>query len=182
MQLQKCVLRYLKGTKNHGLKYVHNEDNRLIGYTDSDWGGSLDDGKSTSGYVFFLGTNAISWSSKKQKTTALSSTEAEYVSATEASCEAVWLRRILADLEQVQNDPTIIYCDNKSAIAMTENPVFHSQTKHIKLRYHFIRDLVQEEEIRLDYIGTNEQVADMLTKSVSSNKFAYFRDQMRITN
>ena len=79
----KRVLRYLKGTKNHGLKYVHNEDNRLIGYTESDWGGSLDDGKSTSGYVFFLGTNAISWSSKKQKTTALSSTEAEYVSATQ---------------------------------------------------------------------------------------------------
>ena len=83
--VEKRFLRYLKGTKSHGLKYVYNEDNRLIGYTYSDWGGSLDDGKSTSGYVFFLGTNAISWSSKKQKTTRLASTEAEYVSSTDTS-------------------------------------------------------------------------------------------------
>ena len=106
-----------------------------------------------------------------------------FLQQTHHVCEAVWLRQILFDLEQAQNEPTIIYRDNNSAIAITENPIFHSQTKHIKLRYHFIRNLVlQKEEIRLDYIGTNEQVADILTKSVSSNNFAYFRDQLRITN
>ncbi|XP_057246814.1 secreted RxLR effector protein 161-like [Beta vulgaris subsp. vulgaris] len=109
------------------------------------WAGSIDDRKSTSGYVFQLGTKTISWSSKKQATIALSSAEAEYVAATSAACEAVWLRRILDDLQQTSEEPTTIYCDNMSAIAMTKNPVFHSRTKHIEIRHHFIRELVDKQ-------------------------------------
>lgn len=101
--------------------------------------------------MFQLGTKAISWSSKKQATVALSSTEAEYVAATSAACEAVWLRRILDDLQQTSEEATTIYCDNMSAIAMTKNPVFHARTKHIELRHHFIRELAEKKEIELQF-------------------------------
>lgn len=158
------------------------QDNNLAGFTDSDWAGSIDDRKSTSGYVFCIGSKIISWSSKKQKTIALSSAEAEYIAATDAACEAVWLRRILGDLQQKQMDPTIIYCDNMSAIAMTKNPVFHARTKHIKLRHHFIRSLVGNEEMQLKFVNTNEQLTDGFTKAVSSEKLEQFKSYFRITN
>ncbi|KAK6163847.1 hypothetical protein DH2020_000711 [Rehmannia glutinosa] len=128
----KRILRYLR-TRKFGIKYVKEKENELVGYTDSDWAGSLDDRKSTSGYVFCLGSKIISWASKKQKTISLSSAEVEYIAATDAACEAVWLRRILSDVQQSQDDPTTILCDNMSAIAMTKNPVFHARSKHIEL-------------------------------------------------
>ncbi|KAL5726897.1 hypothetical protein ACHQM5_000142 [Ranunculus cassubicifolius] len=178
----KRILRYLQGTKNYSLKYAKEEDNKLAGFTDSDWAGSIDDRKSTSGYVFCLGSKVISWSSKKQQTIALSSAEAEYIAATEATCEATWLRRILADLQQKEEAPTTIYCDNKSAIAMTKNPVFHSRSKHIEIKHHFIRDHVSKGEIQLEYVNTNDQLADIFTKTITTDKFNYFRDRLKITN
>lgn len=105
----------------------------MITYADSDWAGSKGDHKSTYGYVFFLGSNVICCNSKKQKSVVLSSLEAEYITATDATCEAIWLRRLLSDLQQVLKEPTIVYCDNMSTIAMTKNHVFHSRTKHIEL-------------------------------------------------
>ena len=131
------------------------KDSKLVGYTDSDWAGSIDDHKSSSSYLFCLGTKLISWSSKKQKTVALSSAEAEYIAATNAACEAVWLRRILSNMQQSEETTTIIHSDNMSTIAITKNPVFHSRTKHIELHHHFIRKLVQE-EIQLKFVNTNE--------------------------
>ena len=116
----KRILRYIKGTKSYGIMYESEADYKLIGYTDSDWAGSIDDRRSTSGYVFQLGSKSISWSSKKQATVALSSSEAEYVSATSAACEAVWLRRILKDLQQKIEDATTIYCDNMSAVTICQ--------------------------------------------------------------
>ncbi|XP_074558519.1 secreted RxLR effector protein 161-like [Curcuma longa] len=178
----KRVLRYLKGTKKMGIKYVKEVQCKLTGYTDSDWAGSLDDRKSTSGYLFCLGSNAISWSSKKQRSVALSSAEAEYVDATDAACEAIWLRRLLKDLQQVQEQPTVIHCDNMSAIAMTKNPVFHSRTKHIELRHHFIRDVVNKGEINLEFVRTDAQCADFLTKAVHVEKFQKARDMLKIAN
>lgn len=132
--------------------------------------------------VFFLGTKAISWSSRKQKIVALSSEEADYVLASDAACEAIWLRRILHNVEQVEKGPTTIFYDNISTIAMTKNPIFHSRTKHIELRHHFIRDLVQDGEVFLKFINTNEQVADIFTKSVSTEKFTKFKGNLGITN
>ena len=152
----KRILRYIQGTKGYGIRYTQEKEAQLVGYTDSDWAGAIDDRKSTSGHVFFLGSKVISWSSKKQSTVALSTAEAEYISATSAACEAVWIRRILADLHQEQNTPTNLYCDNMSTIAMTKNPVFHSRSKHIELRHHFIRKLVEDGEIELKFCGIDE--------------------------
>ena len=144
---------------------------------DSDWVGSLDDRKSTSGYIFCLGSNVIAWNSKKQKTVALSSAEAEYIAATDAACEAIWLRRLLSDLQQKIEEPIVICYDNMSTIAMTKNPVFHARTKHIELRHHFIRDLVSEGEIQLEFISTNDQPADVLTKAATVDKIKWFKKQ-----
>ena len=152
----KRVLRYLKGSLKLGLKYGKDSEFTLTGFTNSDWAGSINDRRSTSAYIFCLGKSTISWCSRKQNTVALSSTEAEYTSATEAACEGVWLRKLLNDLGRKQEGSTTIYCDNMSAIALTNNPVFHARSKHIDLRHHFIRDLVQKEEIQLEFISTNE--------------------------
>ena len=153
----KRVLWYLKGSLKLGLKYDKDSKFTLTGFTDSDWAGSTDDRRSTSAYIFCLGKGTISWCSRKQNTVALSSTEAEYTSATKASCEEVWLRKLLNDLGLKQEGPTTIYCDNMSVISLTKNPFFHARSKRIELRHHFIRDLVQKEEIQLEFISTNEQ-------------------------
>ena len=131
---------------------------RLVGYTDADWAGHKADRRSTSGFVFSLGSGAISWSSKKQPTVALSSTEAEYRGATMAACEAVWLKRILKDLAP-------LYCDNMSSIYLARNPVFHARTKHIKVHYHFIRERVLASDVDLQPINTNLQTVYIFTKA-----------------
>ena len=166
----------------YGIWYSKAFKFRLCGFTDSDWAGSLDDRRSISANVFNLGSGVITWSSKKQATVALSTSEAEYVAATSATCQAIWLRRVLAELQQEQEGPTEIFCDNKATISMTRNPTFHSRTKHIELRHHFIRDLVANEEIVLKYCSTNEQLADILTKTLSKEKFCYFRGLLGVCN
>jgi hypothetical protein len=109
---------------------------------------------------------------------ALSSTEAEYMAASMASCEAIWLRKLLAGLFDQELDPTVIYCDNQSCIKLSENPVFHDRSKHIEIRYHFIRDRVQKGAVKLQYIPTDQQVADILTKPLAKGKFEAFRDKL----
>jgi len=109
----------------------------------------MDERKSTSRYLFQLGSKAISWSSKKQATTVLSTVEAKYIAVVSATCEAVWLRRIQDDLHQGNKEPTTLFCDNMLTIAMTRNPVFHSRSKHIEIRHHFIRELMDKKEIKL---------------------------------
>ena len=178
---EKKVLRYLKGSLKHGLKYGKDSEFTLTCFTDSDWAGSTNDRRSTSAYIFCLGKSTISWCSRKKNTVALSSTEAKYASAIEAACEGVWLRKLLNDLGWKEDGPTTIYCDNMSAIALTKNPIFHATSKHIELRHHFIRDVVQKEEIQLEFISTNEQPADMLTKPITTEKFLKFRDMFRLT-
>ncbi|GKC32580.1 hypothetical protein Tco_1039874 [Tanacetum coccineum] len=164
------VLRYLAGTKNYGICFRKTKDFSLQGFTDSDWAGSIEDRKSTSDNCFVLGTGAISWSSKKQATVALSSTEAEYVAACASACQAVWLRGILSDLGQQQSRATSIKCDNQSAVMLSRNPVLHGRTKHIDIKHHYIRELIANEEIQLDTCRTDEQVADLLTKSLPQMK------------
>eukprot|EP00253_Pinus_taeda_P013986 PITA_13986 len=134
----KKVLRYLKGTVNLGIMYTDESDVVLTGFSDSDWAGNPDDRRSTSGYAFHIGSGVVSWSSKKQPTVSLSSTESEYKALTNATCEAIWLWRILADLEEAQSGATCINCDNQSAIKLAHNPVYHVRTKHVELQYHFI--------------------------------------------
>eukprot|EP00253_Pinus_taeda_P009712 PITA_09712 len=163
-QATKRILRYVKGTKRLGILYTTSECSNLIGYTDSDWAGSVDDWKSTSGYVFHMGSGAISWISKKQPIVALSTAKAEYVAATAAACRAVSMRRMLRSLGQEHVKATVIFCDNSSAIALSKNSVSHKRTKHIDTRFHYIRELVSNGEIVLEHCRTQEQFADILTK------------------
>ncbi|KAG6516431.1 hypothetical protein ZIOFF_026896 [Zingiber officinale] len=146
----KRVLRYVQGTTDLGLSFQKNHALNLVGYCDSDLGGSLDDMKSTSGYCFSFGSAIFSWVSKKQQSVAQSSAEAEYISASVATSQAIWLRKILADLGHHQIEGTVLHCDNKSAIAMAKNPVHHNRTRHIALKHHFIRQAIEDKEIQLD--------------------------------
>ena len=148
--------------------------------THSDFAGSLNDRKSTSGHVFHLGTNLISWASNKQPILSISFVEAEYVAATSASCQAVWLRRILKDMSHTEKDPTPIFYDNTSAIALSKNHVFHKKRKHIDTRFHFIRELVNNGDIALQLCGSQDQLADIFTKPLGKSVFDFQRQHLGI--
>eukprot|EP00253_Pinus_taeda_P007274 PITA_07274 len=174
-QATKRILRYVNGTKRFGILYSSSESFMLTGYNDNDWARSVDDRKSTSGYVFHMGSGAISWASKKQPVVSLSTTEAEYVAATASNIQAVWLRRVLRDLCHAQENGTTIYCDNSSAIALSKNSVFHKRTRHINTKFHFICELVNNGEIVLQHCRTEDQLADILTKPLAKKRFNHFR-------
>ena len=174
-QAAKRILRYVKGTKRFGIFYTTSENSELIGYTDSDWVGSIDDRKSTSSYVFHMGSGAISWSSKKQPIVALSTAKAEYVAATTVACQAVWMRRMLKKVCQEQIKGTVIHYDNSSTIAISKNSVFHKRKKHIDTKFHFIHELVSNGEIVLQHCRTEDQFADILTKPLAQNSFNKFK-------
>ena len=176
----KHMLHYLAGTMDFGLDYRRSEGIRLVVYKNSNWADSVADRKSTFGCCFNLGSTAVSWFNQKQKSVALSSVEAEYMAASLASCEALWPRKLLVNLFGQELRPTVIYCDNQSCIQLSENPVFHDRSKHIEIRYHFIRDYVQRGAAMLRYISTNERVADILTKSLGWGKFVFFRDKLGV--
>ena len=132
--------------------YIQRLENfELIRYTDNFWARSINDRKSTSGYIFHMGLGAISWASQKQPIVALSIAEAEYVVATTTTCQAIWMRRMLRSLCHEQVKCTTIYYDNSSAIALSKNSVFHKITKHIDAKYHYIRELVNNREIVLQH-------------------------------
>eukprot|EP00253_Pinus_taeda_P013507 PITA_13507 len=143
-----------------------------------DWAGSSVDQKSTFGYCFDIGLGMTSWCSRKQKSVALSSSEAGYMAASIVSCEAIWLRKLLVNLFRRNMEATKIMCDNQSCIKLSENPVFHDRSKHIDIRYHFVRDCAQRGAVQLSYTPTGEQVADILTKALGKSKFDYFREKM----
>jgi hypothetical protein len=175
--LVKRILRYIHGSLSHGLTFDRNVKNpmTLVGYSDSDWGGDMQDRSSTSAYLFMFCGTSISWASKKQSTIALSSTEAEYVAASLATTEAVWLRSLLHDLGYPQLEATTIFEDNQSCIALAKNPVFHTRTKHLDIKAHFVRQKVQTNEISLQYCSTEDMVADMLTKPLAKTKLHKLR-------
>ncbi|KAD5961972.1 hypothetical protein E3N88_13445 [Mikania micrantha] len=162
----KWLLRYLKGTSKMGLCFK-GKDTVLRGYTDADLGGCKESYKSTTGYVFSVGGTAVSWMSRLQRSVALSTTEVEYMAAAEASKELIWLKNFLEELGKKQPDSPL-YCDNQSAIHLGKNPVFHGKTKHIQLRYHFIRGLISDGTLMLEKIRGTDNPADMLTKTKTS--------------
>ena len=176
----KRVLRYIKGTLDHGLKFTYSDSFSLHGYTDADWAGCTDSRKSTSGSVFQLGNSTVSWSSKKQSIVALSSTEAEYVALCSASQEVVWLRNLLKDIGFPQLNATLVYEDNQGAMCLAKNPKAHSRTKHIDIKYHYTRELVAKKILTIKYIPTGEMIADTLTKGLPKPKFQKFRSAMGI--
>ncbi|PIL25828.1 transcription factor [Ganoderma sinense ZZ0214-1] len=170
----KRVLRYLKGSRELWLVYGTNNEG-LRGYSDADWGSSTEHRHSISGYVFTLDGGAISWSSKKQNVVALSSTEAEYIALTHATKEAIWLRYVLSDIlhPELATFPVRLHSDNRSAIALAKDNAFHSRTKHIDIRFHFIREAVDNRDIVLEHRRTEDMPADLFTKALPRAKLEH---------
>ncbi|WCJ34767.1 Retrovirus-related Pol polyprotein from transposon TNT 1-94 [Euphorbia peplus] len=177
----KRVLRYVKGTLNFGLVYKEGRGNYLLsGFSDSDLAGNIDDRKSTGGMAFYLDDRLITWISQKQRCVALSSCEAEFMAATAAACQGIWLQRVLSQISDMKAGPVILYIDNRSAIDLAKNPVFHGRSKHIDVRYHFIRECVEQGLIVIKHVSTNEQKADILTKALSAIKFEKMRNLLGV--
>ncbi|KAK9053340.1 hypothetical protein SSX86_029973 [Deinandra increscens subsp. villosa] len=174
----KHIIRYIKGTVKYGLLYKSGERGDLQGYSDTNHMMDTDDGRSTSGDVFFYNKSLVSWHSQKQKTVALSSCEAEFMAATTAACQALWLAGFLEELTGKKNGPVKIYVDNKSAIALMRNPVFHGRSKHINLKFHFIRECIDRGQIEVEFVRGDQRKADGLTKSLARNRFAEMRLQL----
>ncbi|GAU22886.1 hypothetical protein TSUD_376970 [Trifolium subterraneum] len=164
----KRIMKYIKGTIDHGILMPSQKSTKgaisVHGYSDSDWGGDQDDKKSTAGYLFMLGGALICWSSKKQGIVALSSCEAEYVAASYAACQAVWIEMLLKELLINNAVKVKLLVDNKSAIDLANHPMSHGRSKHIERRYHFLRDQVNRENLELEYCKSEIQLADILTK------------------
>ncbi|KAJ9550150.1 hypothetical protein OSB04_014195 [Centaurea solstitialis] len=168
----KRIFRYLKGTINLGLWYPKGSGYELTGYTDADHGGCKLDRKSTTGHIQFLGDKLVSWASKKQNCVSLSTAEAEYVAAASCCSQIIWMRTQLRDYG-FKFDKIPIYCDSKSAIAISCNPVQHTKTKHIDIRYHFIKDHVEKGTIELYFVNTEFQLADLFTKALDEKRFNF---------
>jgi hypothetical protein len=178
----KHILRYVKGTQSFGCFFRKKREApmQLCGYSDSDHAGDVDDRKSTSGVIFYLNSSPVSWTSQKQKVVALSSCEAEYVAAASAACQGVWLRRLLASLTGVEAEQVTLKVDNESAIALIKNPVHHDRTKHIDIKYHYIRDCVENGSTVVEHVRTGDQLADILTKPLGRVKFLELRDRIGV--
>ena len=178
MTAAKRILRYLKGTSNVGLVYRYLEDDNLKAYSDANWASDIDDRRSTSGCVVMLAGGAISWHSKKQPCVALSTAESEYIALSATTQEVVWLRRLLACLGVSTGRPTEVFEDNQGTIAISHNPVNHSRSKHIDIRYHYVRKAIENKEIALTYCPTKEMIADTLTKPLPKGQFLKLRDDI----
>ncbi|KAK7579919.1 hypothetical protein V9T40_000548 [Parthenolecanium corni] len=174
----KKILKYLQGTVEYGLFYQ--PEGNLEGYSDADFAGDTQDRKSTSGYVFqFCGT-AISWASRKQRLVVLSTTEAEFVAASEASREAIWLRNLFLDLTgEEQTIP--LYVDNKSTICVLKNEITSKRSKHYDIRYYYVKDLIKEKIIAVMYVNTKNQRADIFTKGLNRDNFVRLRNNLGLT-
>ncbi|TXG57405.1 hypothetical protein EZV62_018718 [Acer yangbiense] len=167
----KRILCYIKGTINDDILYTKCEDCRLIGYSDSDWGIDLDERKSTTSFTFFMRDTAFTWLSKKQAIVTLLSCEAEYIVACSGVCHGIWIRNVLQYLGFPQVNPTKVYIDNRSAITLAKNLVFHERSKHIDMWYHFIREHVKKKEVELVSCRTYDQAVDIFTKPLKHDVF-----------
>lgn len=172
----KWVLRYLKGSADCGILFRRIKGfsgEALTGYIDSDYAANLDNIRSQSGYIFNLFESAVSWRSFLQSVVVLSTTEAEYMAMTEAVKEAIWLRGIISDFGLIQGSVTI-NCDSQSALHLAKHMVFHERCKHIDVRHHFVRDIVNKGLVKVIKVSTEDNAADMLTKTLPVAKFKYY--------
>ncbi|KAK9114554.1 hypothetical protein Syun_021351 [Stephania yunnanensis] len=173
----KRIFRYLSGTQDLGLWFNKTKSFELRSFVDSDYAGSLVDRKSTSGFCHLLGNSLISWFSKKQNSVALSTAEAEYVSAGSCCAQVLYVKQQLEDY-QILVGCAEIYCDNTSAINISKNPVLRSRTKHIEIRHHFLRDHVQKGDVKLIHVPTEDQLADIFTKPLPREQFSKIRREL----
>jgi hypothetical protein len=169
----------LKRTQDVGITFNKNSTSEIIGYSDSDWAGDTDTRKSTYGYVFTSAGGPIMWKSKKSPTIATSTAEAEYTALYHATTEAIWLRNLEGDITgRTTKGPTTIYCDNQSAIAISKNPQHHQRTKHFDIKWHWIREQVENGNLKVEYLRTDEMVADILTKPLSTKLFTIHSEKL----
>jgi hypothetical protein len=170
---------YLNGTADHGLYYTKS-NLQVNAFCDFDWVGCPDDRRSTTGFAVFLGDCLIAWSAKKQAVVSRSSTEAKYRSLSINTTELFWIRMLLKEIQVYLAAPPVLWCDNISALALASNPVFHARTKHIEVDYHFVREKVLNRDILLKFISTQDQVADLFTKGLSSAQFLLLKSKLYV--
>ncbi|XP_055309645.1 uncharacterized protein LOC129573283 [Sitodiplosis mosellana] len=177
----KRILRYLQATGDLKLEYRKDEKAKiLVGYADSDWAGDRNDSKSTSGYVFKLFGNTISWGTHKQNTVSQSSTEAEYAALAETINEAVWIKELIGELGIEIKHAITIHEDNQSTINAAQEPRNHKRMKHIAVKFNYVRDTINKEIIQLKYIPTGEQIADIMTKGLGRIQFVKLRSDLNL--
>ncbi|XP_070022571.1 secreted RxLR effector protein 161-like [Nicotiana sylvestris] len=179
-QAVKRIMISLKGTADYAICYQGCKDLRLVGYSDVDHGGDLDERKSTSKYVFLLSDGAISWSSKKQSCVSLSTMEAEYMALASAAQEDIWLKKCLEHLLDIaeNTEAVLVYCDSEAAISSTKDPKFYCKTKYIDIKYNYVRDMIKCKVVNVKYVSTKDMLADPLTKPLSRDAFVrYTRSQ-----
>ncbi|XP_019186576.1 PREDICTED: uncharacterized protein LOC109181279 [Ipomoea nil] len=174
------VIRYVKGTSDLGLLVRRSVSTDIHAFSDSDWAGNPTDRKSTSGFAVYLGGNLVSWSCRKQRTVARSSTEAEYKALADVSAEVTWLVSLLREIGLSPVSPPKLWCDNLGATYLCANPVFHARTKHVEIDYHFVRDKVSKKEIQVHFISTKDQLADIFTKALPSTLFRFLRGKLNV--
>ncbi|OMO95913.1 hypothetical protein CCACVL1_05180 [Corchorus capsularis] len=186
-QTLKCILRYLKGTLDTGLLLSNSDSNSkhfmdLRAYADADWAGDTSDRKSTSAFLVYLNGNLISWKCNKQKSVARSSKEAEYKAIASAAAELAWIENLLSELKvKISTSPTI-YSDNIGATYVSANPALHSKMKHIAIDFHFVRDKVQAGALQVQHVSTHDQLADLLTKPLSKQKFQLLASKIGVSS
>lgn len=176
----KRILRYLQHTKSYGLLISKESKHDLQVFTDADWAGCLDDRRSTTGFALYLGKNLISWGSHKQKIVACSSTESEYKALADTAAEIKWIWSLLSELNFPLKLTPVLWCDNVGATYLASNPIFHARTKHIEIDYHFVRNMVTNKELHVNYIHSTDNIADTLTKGLSSVRFEFFRSKLKV--
>ena len=182
------MLKYLKGTTDFGLVYQRQFTSEsipslsLLGYTDADWASSHLSMRSTSGNCFFINGCLVSWTSKKQRCVAVSTTESEYVAASLAARELIWLRQVLTDIGHSPLSSTPLRCDNQSAISLAKDYVQHNKSKHIVVHYHYIQYKVRKGTIMIEHCPSYQMIADILTKGLNESRFIHLRSELGVTS
>ena len=176
----KRIIRYLKGTKHLGQQLTKSSITDLVAYSDADWAGCPDTRRSTSGYCVYIGSNLVSWSSKRQSTISRSSAEAEYKGVANAVAELTWIRNLFLELGHPIAKASILYCDNISSVYLAHNPVRHQRTKHIEIDIHFVREKVAIGEVKVLFVPSSLQFADVFTKGLPTSLFNDFRTSLTV--
>lgn len=172
------ILRYLKATSNYVLRFEKSEKRDVFGFSDADYASDVDKRRSCTGFVVKLCGAAVSWHSKRQEIVALSSTEAEYIALSTTIKEVLWISQFIKEISGMDMKPVTVYCDNTSTVKLTKSDSYRERTKHIDVRYHHIRENVERGKIKIEFMPTNDMVADALTKALAGPKNNHFCKEM----